>query len=69
MEPISPYRSIAVSAYPAEELRSTTMSKSADELGYGRGADGVLDVPSYLSGSAPERPMRPNFIGDISCSS
>jgi hypothetical protein len=69
VEAVCPYRSIAALAYPAEEFRSTTISKSADNLGYGSGAEGIQDVPSYLSGGAPERPMRPTFIGDISCSS
>lgn len=32
---------------------------------YGRCAEDVQDVPSYLSGGGPERPIRPTRIGDI----
>ena len=28
--------------------------------------EGVQDVPSYLSGGAPERPIRPTRMADIS---
>ena len=69
MEAVSPYRSVAALLYPAEEFQSTTISKFADDLGYGSGAECVQDVTSYLSRGAPEQPMRPTPIGDISCSS
>jgi hypothetical protein len=69
VEAVSRYRSIAALAYPAEEFQRTTISKFADDLGQGSGAECVQDVTSYLSGGAPEQPMRPTPIGDISCSS
>ena len=56
---------IAALADSMEELSKATMSYCGEETRYGRCAEDVQDVPSYLSGGAPERPMSPTRIGGI----